>query len=111
MAYPKMDKAVKKAWVAELRSGDYKQGQFQLRDGDNEFCCLGVLCNVHAQNNPEFAKTQTDPEGYDRYFDLPSPMVLTWAKLPAYAVKKLAEMNDKEGKTFSEIADWIVKNV
>lgn len=111
MAYPKMDKTVKKAWVAELRSGDYKQGQFQLRDEDNEFCCLGVLCNVHAKNNPEFAKTQKNPEEYDRCAGLPSPMVLAWAGIPRSIAEKLARMNDREGKKFSEIADWIVKNV
>ena len=111
MSYPKMDKAIKKAWVAELRSGDYKQGQFQLRDEDNEFCCLGVLCNVHAKNNPEFAKTQKNPERYDNASGLPSPRVLAWAGLPISTAEKMAMMNDNEGKTFSEIADWIVKNV
>lgn len=111
MSYPKMDKTVKKAWVAELRSGDYKQGTFQLRDEDNEFCCLGVLCNVHAKNNPSFAKTQKHPEEYDRRSGLPSPMVLAWAGLKRITAEKLARLNDEEGKTFNEIADWIVKNV
>lgn len=32
-------------WSRALRSGKYKQGKGQLRDGDN-FCCLGVLCDV-----------------------------------------------------------------
>jgi hypothetical protein len=37
---------VKKKWVAALRSGKYKQGTGALRRGD-EYCCLGVLCDVY----------------------------------------------------------------
>lgn len=36
-------------WVAALESGDYKQGSLCLRrvtDAEDEFCCLGVLCEV-----------------------------------------------------------------
>ena len=111
MAYPKMDKAIKKAWVAELRSGDYEQGKFALRADADKFCCLGVLCNVHAKYTPEVAKTQKNPEAYDRHSGHPSPMVLAWADLSADVAKKLVKMNDHEKKTFKEIADWIVKNV
>lgn len=34
------------AWSAALRSGEYAQGQLQLRRGD-EFCCLGVACDLY----------------------------------------------------------------
>ena len=34
-----------KRWVANLRSGNYKQGKSRLRIED-QFCCLGVLCDV-----------------------------------------------------------------
>lgn len=53
-----MNKKVKKMWIAALLSGDYKQGKNQLRDGDR-FCCLGVLCNLHAQAHPEIAAMET----------------------------------------------------
>lgn len=111
MAYPKMDKTVKKAWVAELRSGDYKQGRLQLRNGDNEFCCLGVLCNVHAKNNPEFAKTQTNPRRYGGELCYPPSNVAAWAGLSEVVGDRINDMNDNRGKTFNQIADWIVKNV
>ena len=32
------------AWIAALRSGDYKQGTKVLRNHSGNFCCLGVLC-------------------------------------------------------------------
>lgn len=37
-------------WVEALRSGDYKQGTGALlkvrEDGTEEFCCLGVACQI-----------------------------------------------------------------
>lgn len=40
-----MRRDIKEKWVAELRSGKYKQGTGYLRRND-EFCCLGVLCEL-----------------------------------------------------------------
>jgi hypothetical protein len=34
-----------RAWVEALRSGKYKQGRGAL-GADNEFCCLGVACEL-----------------------------------------------------------------
>ncbi len=39
-----------KHWVEALRSGKYKQGRRALRNKDNEFCCLGVLCDISKQD-------------------------------------------------------------
>lgn len=35
-----------KKWVKALRSGEYTQGKKALRDTENNFCCLGVLCDI-----------------------------------------------------------------
>lgn len=63
-----MKKSIKKKWLKALRSGEYKQGTGNLRDkdfdGETNFCCLGVLCNIHAQENPEIAARQTSPHSY-----------------------------------------------
>lgn len=37
--------SIKEDWIKALRSGKYKQGTGCLRKG-NEYCCLGVLCEV-----------------------------------------------------------------
>jgi hypothetical protein len=47
----KMNKKIKKQWVAALCSGDYAQGTESLcrQDYNSEeyhFCCLGVLCDI-----------------------------------------------------------------
>lgn len=42
----KMNPEIKAKWVAALRSGDYKQGTGVLRSEWDEYCCLGVLCDI-----------------------------------------------------------------
>ena len=38
---------IKARWVAALRSGTYAQGKGTLHnEGENTFCCLGVLCDI-----------------------------------------------------------------
>jgi hypothetical protein len=36
----------RKKWVEALRSGKYKQGFYDLRDVYDNFCCLGILCEI-----------------------------------------------------------------
>lgn len=49
----KLKPAVKELWLQALRSGDYKQGHGKLKTraygGTVEHCCLGVLCDLAAQ--------------------------------------------------------------
>ncbi len=110
-----MKKSIMEKWVAALRSGDYYQGSHQLRNEMNEFCCLGVLCNLHAMEHPWSAATQTNPTEYLGRYDTPNYKVLEWAGMDSRnelgEFKNglcLTEMND-EGMTFNEIADVIEK--
>lgn len=41
-----------KLWIDALRSGNYEQGQMVL-SGDNQYCCLGVACEVFNKHNPD----------------------------------------------------------
>ena len=109
-----MNKDVKAKWVAALRSGEYKQTQNRLREG-NAFCCLGVLCNLHAKAHRRIAADQTRPSVYmDHTHELPED-VMVWAGLGTDIGDKvvingrkrsLAEHND-QGRTFKQIADAI----
>lgn len=119
-----MKHSIKKKWIAALRSGDYTQCKGKLRS-KNEFCCLGVLCNLHAQAHPEFAATQKDPNSYDDERVLPSDRILIWAGIhdesliingiTADIVTHLWERNDglsTFGKhNFNDIADFIEKHL
>jgi len=40
---------IKEKWLEALRGGEYKKGKHHLLN-NNEYCCLGVLCEV--QNRP-----------------------------------------------------------
>lgn len=43
---PTLRPEVKAKWAEALRSGNYTQGDGQLRDQSDSFCCLGVLCEI-----------------------------------------------------------------
>jgi hypothetical protein len=76
-----MKKRILKKWLKALRSGEYEQGQGQLRDAQNNFCCLGVLCNIHAQEHPKIAKQESDGRQYLTHSALLPLQVATWAGL------------------------------
>lgn len=113
-------------WAAALRGGGFEQGKQQLKTGENEFCCLGVLCQLHKElvGGGRWQKVpDPPPNGCYKYFyegesDYLSPTVVEWAGLPTSAGVKvdncstidLAVMNDS-GKTFEEIADVIDKAI
>lgn len=112
-----MNQEIKAKWVAALRSGEYKQGEGRLRNGD-KFCCLGVLCNLHAQEHPEVAATQYDPERYMGKFYAPPCAVRRWAGFALLddsngpyvqfdlVQTQLPRLND-QGLDFAQIADLI----
>ena|SRR6185312_5054794 len=52
-----MDAELKQKWIDALRSGQYEQGNGQLRTQDDKFCCLGVLCDI------------INPHGWGHYND------------------------------------------
>jgi len=41
-----INKELIKRWIEALRSGKYQQGRLSLRNISNQFCCLGVLCDI-----------------------------------------------------------------
>jgi len=48
-----MNKQDAATWAEALRSGVYKQGQFQLhREIDDTYCCLGVLNKIMPEKYP-----------------------------------------------------------
>lgn len=129
-----MKPAIKRKWVAALRSDKYKQGQGKLRSMENEFCCLGVLCDLCAKETGKRIWGRVDGRrGGDYYVktkhqawdDLlatgkcgtvsyPPPEVVEWAGLPSHnpIIKgtALSLMNDS-GDSFLKIADRIEKSL
>lgn len=101
----------KAAWLDALRSGRYAQGQNALRDKDNRFCCLGVLCDVMSPSSWDWAADAWWSYGHTA--TLPASLALK-TDLGMTGDRdiqgQLMNMNDN-GKSFSEIADWIEANV
>lgn len=121
-----MDARIKKLWVAALRSGEYSQGTGRLRKsapgGEFEFCCLGVLCDLHAKETGR--GKWMDGGGYQIKGDtfvangLPPIEVYNWAGMGLTADQlftidargskryELSDHNDS-GATFEQIAKAI----
>lgn len=121
-----MNKNIKKQWLKALRSGEYTRGVGQLRDKDNKFCCLGVLCNLHAQAHPEIAAEQTDTDSYLGASGLLPIAVAEWAEFKLSDIKlsggtngilcdikthpegdTLSGLNDNWSSNFEKVADAI----
>lgn len=68
MLKTKMNPEVKQKWIDALRSGKYEQGSEKLRSVTG-YCCLGVLCDLYAQEHD----TQWEFRGYDELSDESNP--------------------------------------
>lgn len=124
----RMNRAVRDAWCAALRSGDYPQGTGALTrlrpDGGRAYCCLGVLCDLAvAELGSDVVPVDARDLGYSgivtlRYAGfggaLP-PVVRDWAGLdrcdplvvePGPVLVSLSVVNDR-GASFARIADLI----
>jgi hypothetical protein len=114
-----MKERVKKKWLEALRSGQYVQTTGALchtGDSGDSFCCLGVLCNLRAEESktlyweeagvyPWMSLTFQGADG------LPPTSVFKWAGLERFDADTLASMNDDRGYSFEEIADWIQREL
>jgi len=119
-----MDKELLTKWLAALRSGNYKQTKYALREidkcDDTSHCCLGVLCEI------------VDPSRFDEsgWYKFPdgsiheSVLSSTFARdlgldvkvdkidgTQATIAEVLMEMNDDQNMTFADIADFIEKEL
>jgi hypothetical protein len=84
-----MNSKIKEAWVNALRSGKYEQGSEKLRSVRG-YCCLGVLCDIYAQeHNTEWKfrgneETNLQPMDYWYYegeSEFLPESVMDWAEL------------------------------
>jgi hypothetical protein len=111
-----MKRSIAKLWAAALRSGDYKQGVGKLRTADDRFCCLGVLCNLHAQAHPKIAAQQESPQIYLGHECCLPPEVAEWVEALSFQTtagdlrigsSSAIHMNDCGKVPFDKFADLI----
>lgn len=134
--YDKMNPEIKEAWVAALRSGERKQTKGKLRSADG-FCCLGVLCDLHAAATGgtwdvrvvpriEYLGLRVERYEYGSTSSTLPPEVARWAGLsgdnPVIGEtvdeedgllhdREAASYNDELGFNFNQIANLIEENL
>lgn len=112
---------LKARWLEALRSGRYQQGRGALLhrgDGDEEYCCLGVLGYLCGASKGMLEGNQVlddvkledilgswTPDRKGQF-----PFDPTRPETHISAQRRLAALNDT-GKSFSEIADYIEANL
>lgn len=96
---------VMKRWIKALRSGEYKQGRGCLRTDNNEFCCLGVLCDVVNPNSWTLrADNRWTSDGKSAY---PSESACWSAGISIVEAPALSGMNDSDELSFVAIANYL----
>ena len=110
-------------WLMKLRSGNFKQGKFNLKslpsNGEVEYCCLGVAC-VGLVDFPFTGKStsavtflhlnESDfylSEDVKRKLGLLNRDGAAEYSICAQRSVSLTRLNDQEDNTFAEIADEI----
>jgi hypothetical protein len=112
---------VRAAWVAALRSGQYRQTTHRLKrqvKGSVHHCCLGVLCEIAAEAGlVDITSSGYLPrDGGDLAESLLPSNVRQWAGLLSdggclreqqWHLNTLSRLNDNGRYTFEQIADVI----
>lgn len=104
-----MTKEIKAKFLEALRSGDYKQHTGQLRDwNSNKYCCLGIYCLVRGLQISDDGRQVVGNEE-DKYPLLNYDPLNE--ELGQENVRQMYVLNDREKKSFAEIADWVEENI
>ena len=119
-----MNARIKKKWLKALRSGEYVQGRSRLVNKNDEFCCMGVLCDLYAHEKGDHWVIWVDGnwalKGDDEgdFAFLPD-CVMKWAEIesgnPLVNEGKnkatLSYCNDTKRWSFNRIADLIEESL
>ena len=124
------NKEIMQSWIDALRSGEYKQGKYLLRDAEDNYCCFGVLADLYdkeigtSQWEGPFTVEEREESGvesqracytHNGYQGVTSLRIEQWAGLhgDGQIIKggtHYDRMND-EGASFEDIAKQIAHEV
>lgn len=106
-----MNPIVKKKWLEKLRGSEYEKGIGQLKTSDEEFCCLGVLCDINSKETGIQWLKCGETFRYQSSSSVLAWNVMDWAGLnscnPKIDDTELSLLNDQENLNFDQIADLI----
>lgn len=104
-----MKQEFKAKWLADLRSGQYKQGRKQLRDEYDQYCCLGVLCDGLGVRWEKlvsnYGASFSDPDGMSTAY-LPED-VRELVGITVMDQARLVNLNDSDLWNFEQIAEYV----
>lgn len=103
-----MNSKYKKSWINALRSGKFTQGRLQL-SLDGKYCCLGVLCKIAGV--PEVNSSLILSLTFGGNISTLTVKLMNEFGLSYKDQTRLTTMNDREKKSFAEIADYIETNL
>lgn len=109
-----LNREFKTKWVKALRSGRYKQTHGVLVDSVGRRCCLGVGCAVLGLRKTRGGAYRDDSVRGTSSFNgmtFPTPRQLKAMGLSRVTARRLGELNDNDGLSFSEIADYIERRL
>jgi hypothetical protein len=88
----KIDKKLKRKWVAALRDPEWRQITRQYHDDSQGVCAIGVLRDLAPDRGVGW---------------------LAWkdGKVSAADQRAIIKMNDDKGYSLNQIADWIEENL
>lgn len=108
MSRAKMNPEAKVKWLKALRSGEYEQTT-EILQNKHGFCCLGVLCKVAEKDGLHVEHNEDNALSGDTLTD--QMEVNLWAQIPTPERAMLMKLNDENGHSFEEIADYIERNL
>lgn len=109
-----MNQQIKQQWTAALRSGEYQQTYGEIRNGSDEYCANGVLCELHSLAVMHRGGWQQLGKRYAWFYLLhrfPDENVRDWAEVDTDTLLEIERLNDKERLTFNELAAYIDNNL
>ena len=96
----------KEAWIQALRDGEYRQNNGCLRSKNDEFCCLGVACNVYDPSGWRMVNVSSLQQRY--YYDTHNAdgsVETSHSHLPT-AIQKALKLRTASG-AFSAPDEWL----
>lgn len=99
-----MNRDVKARWINALRNGGHVQarGTWGRGDAEDGMCCLNVLY---------FVETGALALSTERPLSDAGPTEFVHKTIGHEAFVTLTNMNDRDGRTFAQIADWVETNI
>ena len=86
-------------WLSALESGDYQQGQANLRNADFEYCCLGVLCDLVSDMEWVISEPKLDHYTFRNESIFPPPQIANRFGLQQRDGSfRIARIRDKEDR-------------